>query len=287
MTNTPKTKEVKIINSLGKKFKADWGVSMINAPKIWSKTKGEGVKVAVIDTGVDTNHPDLKNNIKSAIDMHTKTVGVTDEYGHGTMVAGLIAGKRTGVAPNADLYVAKVLNSKGLGSMEHVMDGVTFAINNKVDILCISLGVDKKHPLLLEERIKEAYRNGIIIVCATGNSGTKPPEYPASYDFVIGVGGVDRRRNRADFSNFGVEMDVVAPAVDILSTHLNGKYARMTGTSFSAPLVAGGIALLKSYYRKQGKELTFEDVIELFKNLSDKKTKEYGYGIFDLTKLMD
>lgn len=263
--------------------KTEWGLSIIGIPQAWTKTKGEGVNVAVIDTGVDMSHPDLKNNIKSAIDMHTKTIGVTDDYGHGTMVTGLI----TSVAPMANLHVAKVLDAKGLGSMGHVMDGITFAINNQVDILCMSLGVNRRLPLILEERIREAHRQGIIIVCATGNDGVKPPEYPAFYDFVIGVGGIDKDGNRATFSNFGTEMDIVAPAVDILSTHLDGKYSRMTGTSFASPLVAGGIALMKSHYRQKGKELTHADVIELFKGLSERKTKEYGYGIFDLTKLMD
>jgi subtilisin family serine protease len=277
--------KVEIIDTLPEGI--DWGLEMINAPKAWELTKGEGVKVAVIDTGIDASHPDLSDNIKSVINMQTKTRDAVDDYGHGTHVAGLIAGKNTGVAPAVDLYVAKVLDAKGLGNMANILDGITYAIHSKVDILSMSLGVNRRLPLILEERLKKAHKEGITIVCATGNSGIKPPEYPAFYDFAIGVGGVDQDGQRTRFSNFGVEMDIVAPAIDILSTHLDGKYARMTGTSMASPLVVGAVALIKSHYRNQGKEITTDEIKQLFARLSDRKTKEYGYGILDLSVLLE
>lgn len=279
------TRNIEIVNSLPDKI--DWGLKKIKADKVWSKTRGEGVKVAIIDTGIDISHPDLKERIKYTINMHTRTTDVTDDYGHGTHIAGLIAGKNTGVAPESELYIAKVLDSKGLGNMTNIIDGITFAINTKVDILCMSLGIDRRLPLIIEERLIKAHEKGITIVCATGNSGVKPPEYPAKYDFIIGVGGIDKNGKLAHFSNFGDQMDIVAPSVDILSTYLDGKYARMTGTSMASPLVAGAIALIKSYYRKQGREIYTEEIKQLFSRLSDRKTKEYGYGILDLTKLLD
>lgn len=276
-----------IIDELDDGFDIDWGVRVINAPKLWKHTKGEGVKVAVIDTGIDMNHPDLKDKIKGTINIFDKTTrDVTDVYGHGTHVAGLIAGELTGVAPNVDLYIANVLNDKGLGRVVDILDGVTYAINSNVDILCMSLGVNKKLPQILEERIKRAVNKGIIIVCATGNNGKQSVAYPASYDFVVGVGGVNQDLKRADFSNYGFDMDIVAPSVDILSTWKDGKYAYMSGTSTASPLVAGGLALIKSYYRKQGIEITPTQIKEMITKLNTKKNRFLGYGLFDVAKII-
>lgn len=281
-------KEVEIIKSV-KQNTVDWGIKAINADKVWKKTQGEGVKIAIIDTGVDVEHPDLKDNIKGAINMFDHTTDVSDEYGHGTHVAGIIAGSGKagvkGVAPKAELYIAKVLDGNGNGSMANVLDGITFAINYNVDILCMSLGVGRELPPMLKERIDEAYRNGITMICATGNSGKQSVEYPANYDEVIAVGGLNKKLERAEFSNYGWETDVVAPAVDILSTYKDGKYAKMTGTSMGAPLVAGAIALLISYYRKKGKELTPEEIKTL---LTEGKERDIytGYGMIDIAKLL-
>lgn len=276
-----------IIDELDDDFDIDWGVRVINAPKLWKHTKGEGVKVAVIDTGIDMNHPDLKDKIKGTINIFDKTTrDVTDVYGHGTHVAGLIAGELTGVAPNVDLYIANVLNDKGLGRIVDILDGVTYAINSNVDILCMSLGVNKKLPQILEERIKKAVNKGIVVVCATGNNGKQGVAYPASYDFVVGVGGVNQDLKRADFSNYGFDMDIVAPSVDILSTWKDGKYAYMSGTSTASPLVAGGLALIKSYYRKQGIEITPTQIKEMITKLNTKKNRFLGYGLFDVAKIV-
>ena len=248
----------------------DWSLEAIGAPKAWEKTKGKGVKIVVIDTGVDTSHPDL--DVKFKFDMINKSTNVTDDYGHGTHVAGLLTGKYTGVAPEADLYVIKVLDEQGNGSASSVMDGITHAINIKADVLSISLGAPHSIPLIIEQRIVDAYEAGITIVSAVGNNGNHLPLYPARMNEVIGVGGYDKNLNRTNFTNRGY--DVLAPSVDILSTFKDGKYARMTGTSFASPLVAGGIALLISYYREQGKKL------------KPKEIKSMISGKFDLTKLL-
>ena len=248
----------------------DWGLEAIGAPKAWEKTKGKGVKIAVIDTGVDTSHPDL--NVKFEFDAIERVKRVNDTYGHGTHVAGLLTGRYTGVAPESELYIIKVLDEKGNGTVANVMDGITHAINLGVDILSISLGTPHGIPLILEQRLVDAYSAGITIVSAVGNNGDNEPLYPAKMKEVIGVGGYDKNINMTDFTNKGY--DVLAPSVDILSTFKDGKYARTTGTSFASPLVAGGIALLISYYREQGKELT------------PKEIKSMISGKFDLTKLL-
>lgn len=239
----------------------DWGLKAINADKTWDKTMGEGVTVVTIDTGVDITHPDLSHSINEKFNMIDKNFSVDDEYGHGTHVAGLITGRYTGVAPKASLHVLKVLNGDGKGKIADVMDGITHAMNLKADILTISLGMASDIPLILKQRIIQAYEAGVTIVSAVGNSGGSQSLYPAKMEEVIAVGGLDRDMNVTPFTNAGY--DVLAPSVDVLSTYKDSNYARMTGTSMASPLVAGAIALLISYYRKQGRELKPREIKEM------------------------
>jgi subtilisin len=236
----------------------DWGLKAINADKVWDKTMGEGVTIVTIDTGVDINHPDLSHNIKSIFNMIDKNLDVTDDVGHGTHVAGLLVGELTGVAPLADLHAIKVLNSGGMGTIANIMDGITHAVNLKADVLSVSLGMPNDIPLILKQRISDAYSAGVTIVSAVGNSGVSEPFYPARMNEVIGVGGIGKDLQLTAFTNMGY--DVLAPSTEILSTYKDNNYARMTGTSMASPLVAGAIALLISYYRKQGKELKPWDI---------------------------
>lgn len=276
-----------VVDKLDDDFKTDWGVEAINAPKVWEHTKGEGVKVVVIDTGIDMEHEDFTGRIKGTINAFDKsTTLITDNVGHGTHVAGLIAGAKTGVAPEAELYVSNVLDPSGKGTITSVLDGITYAINVKADILCMSLGTPRELPQIMTSRLKKAYNEGVTIVCATGNNGIQGVNYPASYDYVIGVGGVDKDLNRADFSNFGFDMDIVAPAVDILSTFKDGQYAYMTGTSMASPLVAGGIALVKSYFRNKGIEISPKEMREYFYFLRKNRDRYVGHGLFDVDKFI-
>lgn len=264
--------EREIIESLDNEPIVDWGVEAIKTPHVWDKTMGEGVTIVTMDTGIDESHPDLIHSVKSKFNMIEKSLDVKDEYGHGSHVAGLLTGKATGVAPKADLHVIKVLNGDGRGTIAHIMDGITHAMNLKADVLAISLGVPYGIPQSLQQRIIHAYEAGVTIVSATGNSGWSEPFYPAHMKEVIGVGGFDRDMKLTPFTNMGY--DVLAPAVDILSTYKDGNYARFTGTSMASPLVAGGIALLISYYRKQGKELSPSEI------------KKMISGNLDLTNLI-
>ena len=250
----------------------DWGVKAIKAPEVWNKTRGEGVKILLIDTGIDTNHPELKDAFKVGYNFFERNFEVDDIDGHGTHVAGLLVGKNTGVAPEAELHIVKVLNNVGLGTMASVMDGVTYAINYGFDIISMSLGVNRVLPVTFQERIMQAYNSGITIVSATGNNGGNKAMHPAQMDEVIAVGGLDKDLNVVSFSNMG--WDTLAPSVEIASTYKDGQYARLTGTSMAQPLVAGGIALLISYYRKQGKSLSPSEI----KNMLPEK--------FDLTELV-
>jgi subtilisin len=251
----------------------DWGVEAIKAPQFWRLTEGEGVTIVTMDTGVDTSHPDLQGKIKSQFNMINKNLDVTDEYGHGSHVAGLLVGEITGVAPQAELHAIKVLDGDGRGSYANIMDGITHAINLKADVLSISLGVPHDIPLILRQRIIQAYESGVTIISATGNNGRAEAFYPARMNEVIAVGGLDQNLQLTTFTNMGY--DVLAPAVDILSTYKDNNYAKMTGTSMASPLVAGAIALLISHYRKQGKELKPWDIKKMLQG-----------KVLDLTELI-
>ena len=235
------------------------GVELIQAPEIWSETKGKGITVAILDTGCDTDHPDLKDRIvggRNFTDDDNGNPEIYEDYvGHGTHVAGTIAASKnnvgvTGVAPEASLLIVKVLNKEGKGQYDWIINGINFAIENKVDIISMSLGGPTDHPELYEA-IKTAVNNNILVVCAAGNEGdgsgsTDEFAYPGCYNEVISVGAIDFNRRSSEFSNSNTEIDLVTPGEKILSTYLDGKYAKLSGTSKAAPHASGALALIKN-----------------------------------------
>ena len=236
------------------------GVNMCNAPLFWiNGYTGEGVKIAILDSGY-TSHPDLDKNIIGGKNFTSEDGGNPNIYndynGHSTHVAGIIASnnKIMGVAPNAKLLILKVLDKSGNGNCQGLYDAINYAIEQKVDIINMSLGisinVNEIHTML-----KKAVDNNICVVCACGNEGdgkafTDEYSYPAGYNEAISVGAIDNARVNAVFTNSNKEVDLVAHGVNVVSTHLNYGYCSMSGTSQATPHVAGALALLKEYYRK-------------------------------------
>lgn len=235
------------------------GVELIQAPEIWGETTGKETKVAVLDTGCDTDHPDLLDRIiggKNFTDDDNGDPKIVNDYaGHGTHVSGTIAASKndfgvTGVAPGANLLIVKVLNKDGAGQYEWIIKGIHYAIEQKVDVISMSLGGPNDHPDL-HDAIKKAVSNNIPVVCAAGNEGdgddaTNELAYPGSYNEVISVGAIDFQRRSSEFSNSNNEVDLVTPGENILSTYKDGKYATLSGTSMSAPHVSGALALIKN-----------------------------------------
>ncbi|WP_462413632.1 S8 family peptidase [Neobacillus sp. Marseille-QA0830] len=235
------------------------GVEMIQAPKVWDQTKGKGITIAILDTGCDLIHPDLKGRIIGGRNFTKDDNGLKESYcdynGHGTHVAGTIAGTANqqgviGVAPEAKLLIVKVLDQNGSGQYEWIIKGIQYAIEQKVDIISMSLGGPEDIPEL-HEAIQKAVEQNILVVCAAGNEGdgqeaTNEWGYPGYYNEVISVGAISLDRRISDFSNSNNEVDLVAPGEDILSTYLNGKYAKLSGTSMAAPHVSGALALIKA-----------------------------------------
>lgn len=234
------------------------GVEMIQAPKIWGQTKGKGITVAILDTGCDLTHPDLREQIVGGRNFTKDDNGNPDVYrdynGHGTHIAGTIAAIQNntgvvGVAPEANLLIIKVLDKNGSGQYEWIINGLNYAIEQKADIISMSLGGSEDVPEL-HEAIQKAVINNILVICAAGNEGdgndsTDEFAYPGSYNEVISVGAIDLERSPSKFSNSNNEVDLVAPGEKILSTYLNGKYATLSGTSMATPHVSGAMALIK------------------------------------------
>ncbi|WP_347548914.1 S8 family peptidase [Pseudalkalibacillus hwajinpoensis] len=240
------------------------GVEMIQAPAIWEASqKGKGKVVAVIDTGCQVDHPDLQSRIIDGKNFTADYGGSSDKYddnnGHGTHVAGTIAAMSgenglSGVAPESNLVIVKVLNGVGSGSYESIINGIRYAIDwkgpdgERVNVISMSLGGPTDLPEL-HDVIKEAVNRNISVVCAAGNEGdaredTSEYAYPGAYNEVIEVGAASFQRTLAPFSNTNNEIDLIAPGVDILSTYLKGEYAVLSGTSMAAPHVSGALALL-------------------------------------------
>lgn len=255
--------------------------------KFWEHTKGEGVKIVSIDSGIDVNHEDIKHAIKTKINLIDSTTDVTDNYGHGTYMAGLLVGKTFGMASNSELHIAKVLDDVGMGIWRNILDGVTYAINVKADILCISIGTIDNVPQIFSEKLTEARQKGIMIFISSGNRGVDSISPLAKNVNVLAVGGCDKYGRKADFSNYGEGLGIVAPSVDIPSTYLNNKYAIDSGTSMATGIVAGGFALILSYIRKQGLNMKPFELFDLIKCLDNDvlKKDKLGYGVFDLEKI--
>lgn len=217
---------------------------------------GKGIDIAVLDSGI-APHSDL--TISGGVSTVDYTSSYTDDNGHGTHVAGVIASKddgngTRGVSPGANLYSVKVLDKKGAGKLTDIIEGIDWAIRKNVDIINMSLGTTSDSEAL-RQVIDKANKQGILVVASAGNSGNSAGTdnsmaYPARYDSVISVGATDTNNRRANFSSTGVYLDVMAPGKGITSTYLNNTYGTGDGTSQAAPYVSGMLALLKEKYPK-------------------------------------
>lgn len=220
----------------------DWAVHAYGLPALWSRHQGAGVRVGVLDTGIDDAHPALIGAVKEHRNF-TKDCSHIDTNGHGTHVAGIIAarGPMTGVAPKCELLSCKVLNNNGAGSLDAVAKAILFAVESGCQILVMSLGAPVSSGRL-SEAVQEAARAGVVLVCAAGNDGGKV-SYPAAYSEALAVGAVGKDGSVCEFSCRGQEIDVAAPGEEITSCWTGGGYATLSGTSMAAPFVAGVLAL--------------------------------------------
>lgn len=225
-----------------------WGITRINLAGV--DRTGRGVKVGVLDTGVDSGHPDIGRNVKGGMNTISGTASARDDNGHGTHVSGTIAALRNGVgvvgvAPDASVYSVKVLDSRGSGKLSNLVQGMEWCVSQQIKVVNLSLSASKENQTF-REVVVAARRAGITMVCAAGNSGPSPNSvgYPARYIETIAVAAIDDRDSVPNFSSRGREIAVSAPGVDVLSTWPGRRYRKSSGTSMAAPHVTGAVALL-------------------------------------------
>ena len=234
-----------------------WGVEHIGAGLVHaSGNEGAGIKIGIIDSGIDYTHPELSVNYVGGWDYVNNDNDPKDDYGHGTFVAGIIGAADNGqgivgVAPQASLYAYKVLDNTGNGSFENVIAALTQSIMDGMDIVNMSFGSLGNPGSELFEACEQAAAAGILLVAAAGNFGTSIGIgdnilFPARYSSVIAVGATTEDDDRASFSGTGLDLELMAPGENILSTDLFGGYAYVSGTSFSAAHVTGASALFMS-----------------------------------------
>lgn len=225
-----------------------WGIDKIDAEQVWpTGNSADPIKVGIIDTGISKDHPDLKANIKGGVNTIQPRKSWNDDNGHGSHVAGIVAGLNNasgivGAAPLANLYAIKVLNANGSGYISDVIEGIQWATANNMQVINMSLGTGSNIQSM-RDAVIAAKNAGIVVVAAAGNSGGSVL-YPAAYPETIAVSATDQNNELAWFSSYGPEVDFAAPGVSIYSTYKGSNYATLSGTSMAAPHVAGAVALV-------------------------------------------
>lgn len=255
------------VESIEPNFIENYGVDQVQAKSLWAMDeKGQGVVVAVIDTGVEESHPFLKGSIIGSKNF-TDEKDAIDHNGHGTHVAGIVKS----VAPDVKILNCKVLNKQGTGDYSDIIKGVQYATNwkgpngEKVRVLNMSLG-GPANPPALEKAILDAVAKGILVVVASGNEGDQNENtyeygYPSLIQECITVAACDENKKLAYFSNNHKFVDIIAAGVRVLSSYLNGSYARLSGTSMATPHISGCIALLIPPFEQQFKRTLTESEI--------------------------
>ncbi len=272
----------------------EWGVDRIDAELTWHTAAGYGVSVAIIDTGIDKDHPDLIDNLMGGVNFVPKRGRIDpntwdDDNGHGTHVAGIVGavdndGGVVGVAPEVSLYGVKALNRRGSGYLSDIIAGIEWAVNNDIQVINMSLGTDT-YTSTLKAACDAAYALGVTLVAAAGNDGDiysdSDVDYPAAYASVIAVAAINIADERASWSSDGPEVELAAPGVNIRSTWKKGEYNTISGTSMASPHVAGVAALALSNEALTPGELRYR-LQNTADDLGDSDFDPlYGHGLVD------
>ncbi|GGY35884.1 type VII secretion-associated serine protease [Streptomyces omiyaensis] len=285
-----------------------WSLQRVQLDELWAQSTGKGVRVAVIDTGVDVRNLQLAKAVdaRSGINLIPKGAkdangnklkrgkenGTTDTVGHGTKVAGIIAARPAkgtgfvGLAPDATIIPIQQNDADGNGTATTLAAAIRHAVDKKADVINISQDTANavKPTPLLEQAVAAALEAGVVVVASAGNDGlggNVKPTYPASYEGVLAVAASDRNNERAQFSQSGDFVGVAAPGVDMVSTVPGGGHCADNGTSFSAPYVAGLAALLKSAHR----DWTQKQIVAQIQQTAERSVAGHdrlvGWGVVD------
>ncbi len=271
--------------------KYQWNLPLIETVQGWQLTRGtQDVIVAVVDTGADLKHPDLRNQLLPGYNVISDNDNPQDDVGHGTHVTGVIAAlvnNNLGVAGMTwynKVLPVKVLDQTGAGSTYSVAQGIIWAADHGAKVMNLSLG-NYADSSFLHDAIRYAYNKDVALIAASGNDNTERPGYPAAYPEVLAVAASDSQNNKAPFSNYGDYIDVTAPGVSIASTYPNNQYAALSGTSMASPHVTALAALVRSTNPSLKNTEVYEIIRQTAQDLGTKgRDKYFGFGLIDVVK---
>ena len=281
----------------------DWGIARVGARLVHEGNVatdiepilGTGVRVAVLDTGIDYTHPDLSAVYFGGYDFVNNDTDPMDDHYHGTHCAGTIAASLdgagvVGVAPEASLYGLKVLSSTGSGSYSYVISALDWCVQNQIQVASLSLGSPTDPGSQVRDAFARANAAGVVVVASAGNSGSGADTvgYPAKYESVIAVASTTRSDTRSSFSSTGPAVEIAAPGSNIFSTYPGADYAYLSGTSMACPHVSGVAALLLAAgIADHNDDGLYNDDVRLVLQMTaedfglEGRDVEFGYGIVD------
>ncbi|PLR77416.1 peptidase S8 [Bacillus sp. V3-13] len=285
--------ELNIPNDLIYRERYQWNLPVIGTEQGWDISRGnKRIKIAIVDTGVDLDHPDLRNRLSEGYNVLENNDNPDDDNGHGTHVAGIIASETNnregtaGVTWYNKVMPVKALGAEGYGTTFDIARGIFWAVDHGADVINLSLG-NYQRSEVLEEAVKYAYNHNVVMVAAAGNDNSNQPSFPAAYPQVLSVSAVNYDGNRADFSNYGDYIDIAAPGVYIPSTYVHNQYVALSGTSMAAPHVAGLAGLILS----ANPELSNREVMNIIKTSAidlglKGKDDNFGNGLIDVNNAL-
>ena len=282
----------------------EYWISDYGFQKAWKITKGAGVKVAIIDTGIDATHPDLQDAVALGLDVssdetYAEQNPIQDFGFHGTMVASLLAGRGhdknsgvIGVAPEAEIIsIAMRFDIENPSTDEQIAKGIRNAVGAGAKVINLSLTRNSRDwPALWDEAFQYAFDNDVVVVAAAGNraGGTEQVGAPATIPGVLVVAGVDKNAQASNqASTEGLTIGVSAPATDLVSAYPGADYKIWSGTSGAAPIVSGLVALVRAQYPELDANNVINRVIATATKMTDEPySTEFGYGLIDPLKAL-
>ena len=281
-----------MVDDTKKKYRAlnNWAFTRLGINTFWQYSTGKSVKIAVIDSGIP-DHIDLIVNKRLSRNFVPNESG-NDNYDHATSVVGLLNSQTNfhdmeGICPDAEIICLKVLDNEGGGDEYHIKKALEYCLELKPDIINLSFGTEDRLGDDFEILLRRLRDNGSFIVCASGNKNQSVMDYPARSEYTIAIGAVDPANLRTDFSSYGDGIDFVCPGVNLYTTCGTSRYCYVSGTSFSAPIFSGLLALYLGFLKKTNSEYTYQTVISELKRCSIDLGNPggdvmYGWGSVDL-----
>lgn len=272
------------ISNLNNKQNISWGIKEIINTNLLSEFTGKNIKIAILDSGINFEHPDFSYNIKRGYNTINPNDLPRDDNGHGTLVAGIIAAQNNnfgvlGIAPDAEIYPVKVLDKYGEGDINNIVQGINWCIENKIQIINMSFAIFKDNSILYNS-IKKAVNAGIIVVASAGNSYGGEVGYPAAYKEVISVTAINKNNRIAKVSPIG-KIDFCAPGENIISTTSRNSYEKCEGTSIAAPYVSGIISIIlhnPEKFNLHKKVYSYNDIYNILSDMSEHIGRKNVFG---------